>query len=58
MSYESQQCTPLWSPDLYGLGLPPGKLCLSFVCGRLTAVDGLVGMAGFQSGWLPGPALC
>ena len=53
MSYASQQHVPLWSPELYALGVPLYGLCKSFSSGRLTTVGGLVGVAGPQSGCLP-----
>ena len=44
MSYESQQHTPLWSPGLYAVGVPLFGQHVSFCCGRLTTVGGLVGV--------------
>ena len=55
-SYESQQYTALSSSELYPLGVPLYVLCGSFCCGKLTAMGGLVGLVGPQSGCLPGPS--
>ena len=40
----SQQCTPLWSPELYSLGVLP--MWAAWVL-RLTNMGGLIGVAGF-----------
>ena len=44
----SQQCTPLWPPDLCALGVPPWGLHRSFCYGGLTACCGQSGRCGLS----------
>lgn len=44
-SYASQQCTPLWPPEMCDLECLLFGLCGSFCCNRLSILGGLVGVA-------------
>ena len=46
MSYVSQQHTPLLSPKLYTLGVPPKRAVWVLLLGRAGYVGGLVGLVG------------
>ena len=58
MSYGAQELTHLWLPEPYVVGVSAtyvGRVGPSVVMG---AVGALVGGAGSQSIWLPGPTSC
>lgn len=57
-AYAFQQCTLSQSPEQQTLGYPLYSHHRSFYSDRLTIVDTLFGMAGHQSGCLPGALLC
>ena len=42
----SQQCTPLWSPELYDLGVPPMWVAWVLLLWQADYWGSLVGMAG------------
>ena len=54
----SQQHMPFLSPELNALWVSLYRPYVSFCCGGLTVVGGLVGVAGPWSSWLSGCALC
>ena len=53
-----EQHTPLWSPELYALMVPPWGPCVSSCVVGLMAVGVLVGGGGPWPGWLWGHSSC
>ena len=53
-----QQCTPLLSPKLYALGVPPVRTAWVLLFWQADYVGSLVGLVGTWFGWLPSSALC
>ena len=49
--------TLLWSPELFGLGVPPSTPSWAFLLSGMTILGRLVGIVGYQSFWFLGSTL-